>query len=193
MADEKKKKPEIKIDADMNALGLGGILGAIDKLAKLADDLKDAGGELKREGEVDLSNIKEGLKATYGFNIKTAAGSSSSATSSESFKPFTKPAAKSSAKPAAAQPTSPPPIPKELEPEIDMFTEGDTLKIYVQMPGVEESEIKLELNGDLLDIIGKGTRQTYRKELMLEAKIVPASLTQSYKNGILELTLAIQQ
>ena len=54
--------------------GLGGLFKGVEKLIDLAAELKDAGGALKQEGEVDLSHLRKGMKAVYGFSVKTMDG-----------------------------------------------------------------------------------------------------------------------
>ncbi len=77
MAKEKKKKKEdegLDIDLGVGKLSLGGLFKGIEKLVDLAAEVKEAGGEIKKEGEVDLSHLKEGMKGVFGFSIKTATG-----------------------------------------------------------------------------------------------------------------------
>ncbi|MDO8436535.1 MAG: Hsp20/alpha crystallin family protein, partial [bacterium] len=63
----KKAKKEEGLDFDF---GIGGLFKGIEKLVDLAANLKEAGGEIKKEGEIDLSHLKEGMKGVFGFSIK---------------------------------------------------------------------------------------------------------------------------
>jgi len=54
--------------------GIGGLFKGIEKLVDLAANLKEAGSEIKKESEIDLSHLKEGMKGVFGFSIKTAVG-----------------------------------------------------------------------------------------------------------------------
>ena len=55
-------------------LGLGGLFKGIENLIDLAAKLKESGGQISKEGEVDLSHLKEGMKGVFGFSVKTAVG-----------------------------------------------------------------------------------------------------------------------
>ena len=56
MSDKKKKDGGINID-----LGLGGLFNGIEKLVDLAGKLQDAGGEINKEGSIDLDGLKKGI------------------------------------------------------------------------------------------------------------------------------------
>ncbi|MBU4361728.1 Hsp20/alpha crystallin family protein, partial [bacterium] len=71
MANKNKNEKDEDLGIDF---GLGGLFKGIEKLIDLAADLKEAGGEIKKEGEIDLSNLKKGMKGVYGFSIKTMTG-----------------------------------------------------------------------------------------------------------------------
>lgn len=42
------------------------------------------------------------------------------------------------------------------EPIIDVFDEGDYLMVIVELSGVEESDIHLEIKGDILNLKAEG-------------------------------------
>ncbi|MCJ7778562.1 MAG: hypothetical protein MUP16_09640, partial [Sedimentisphaerales bacterium] len=80
MAKEKTKRHKENEGSDIDfgigklSLGLGGLLNGIGNLIDLAAKLKEAGGEINKEGEIDLSNLKKGMKGVFGFSVKTAVG-----------------------------------------------------------------------------------------------------------------------
>ena len=76
MAKEQKKKEDEDLDIDfgIGKLSLGGLFKGIEKLVDLAGELKEAGGEVKKEGEIDLSHLKKGMKGVFGFSVKSAVG-----------------------------------------------------------------------------------------------------------------------
>jgi HSP20 family protein len=170
---EKKEDEDLDIDFGIGKLSLGGLFKGIEKLVDLAADLKDAGGEIKKEGEIDLSHLKEGMKGVFGFSIKTAVGG----------KPIVEPFGNIKKNPKG------PTIAEEREPMIDIFDEKEEVRIYAEMPGVNEEDIKADLRGDILDISARSGDRKYHKEVLLPTKVKIETLTSRYKNGILEIRI----
>ncbi|MDW8466304.1 MAG: Hsp20/alpha crystallin family protein [Chloroherpetonaceae bacterium] len=80
-------------------------------------------------------------------------------------------------------------MPKTIEPDTDLFVEATAIKIYVQLPGVQEKDIRLVLRGDILELEAKGTRQHFYKEILLPKPVQPSSLEKHLRNGVLEISL----
>ena len=169
MAREKKKKEEgIGFD-----FGIGGLFKGIEKLVDLAAELKEAGGEIKKEGEIDLSHLKEGMKGVFGFSIKTAVGG----------RPIVEPFGNIKKTPKG------PKVEEEREPITDVFDEKEEIKVYAEMPGIDEEAITVDLKGDILEVKAVSKDRKYHKEILLPAKVKPETLEKSYKNGILEISI----
>ena len=166
----KKAKKEEGMDFDF---GIGGLFKGIEKLVDLAANLKEAGGEIKREGEIDLSHLKEGMKGVFGFSIKTAVGG----------KPIVEPFGNIKKTPKG------PKVEEEREPITDVFDEKDEIRVYAEMPGVSQEDIKLDLKEDILDISVQSGDRKYHKEILLPVKVKAENLTSFYKNGILEIKI----
>jgi len=133
--------------------------------------LKDAGGEINKEGEIDLSNLKKGMKGVFGFSVKTAVGG----------KPVVESFGNVKKTPQG------PKVEEEREPITDVFDEDQEIRIYAEMPGVNEADIKLDLKEDILDISAQTGDRKYHKEILLPSKVQPDTLVSSYANGILEI------
>jgi HSP20 family protein len=80
-------------------------------------------------------------------------------------------------------------VAEEREPVVDTFDEGDHVLVVAELPGVEESQVKVELKGDVLLISAKGENRKYRKELLLSETFKASALSHSFQNGILEVKL----
>ncbi len=174
MAKKKKKEEEgLDINFGIGKLSLGGLFKGIEKLVDLAADLKEAGGEIKKEGEIDLSHLKEGMKGVFGFSVKTMTGGKTVV------EPF------GNIKKTPKGPT----VEEVREPITDVFDEGEEIRVYAEMPGVNQEDIKVDLKGDILDISAQSGDRKYHKEVLLPAKVKSEALTSSYKNGILEIKI----
>jgi len=142
-------------------------------LVDIAQELKEAGGEIKKEGEIDLGNLKKGMKGVFGFSVKSAVGG----------KPVVEPFGNIKRTPKG------PTIEKEREPITDIFDEEDEVIVMAEMPGINADDIKLDLKEDILDISAQNKDRKYHKEVLLPAKIKAETLRSSYKNGILEIKM----
>jgi HSP20 family protein len=172
MVEEKKKKKEEGLDIDfgIGKLSLGGLFKGIEKLIDLAAELKET-EEIKKEGEIDLSRLKEGMKGVYGFSIKTVVGG----------KPVVETFGNIKKTPEG------PVVEEEREPLTDVFDEKDEVVIIAEIPGVSEDGISLDLKGDILGISAVGKNRKYHKEVLLPVQVKKETLSYSYKNGILEV------
>jgi len=167
-----KEQSEPDLGLGALGLGLGGLLGGLGKLVDLATKLDEA-GEVRKEGEFDLSQIKEGMKGVFGVTIRTATGGKPVVQSFGNIKRTPKG----------------PKVEAEREPITDVFDEASEVKVYAEMPGVNETDIKLDLKGDILDITAGSNERKYHKEVLLPTAVKAETLTSSYKNGILEVKI----
>lgn len=78
------------------------------------------------------------------------------------------------------------PLKKQRELMLDVFDEGDYIKVIAELPGVAEEDIRTEVKGNLLTISAKGISREYYKELTLPCPI-KGEPDSSYKNGVLQL------
>lgn len=170
---KKEEKEGLDIDFGIGKLSLGGLFKGIEKLIDLAAELREAGGEIKKEGEIDLSHLKGGMKGVYGFSIKTAVGGKPVVETFGNIK-------KTSEGPV---------VEEEREPLTDVFDEKSEIVIIAEIPGVHEEGITLDLKGDILEISAAGKNRQYRKEVLLPVQVKKETLSYIYKNGILEIKI----
>lgn len=72
------------------------------------------------------------------------------------------------------------------EPLTDVFEDGDTIKLYVELPGVEKTDIKLDVSPSHAEIRAKN----FHKVIDLPAvEIEVSKATTNYKNGVLEVLI----
>lgn len=175
MKKEKKQteKEDKNFNFDLGQFGLGSLFAGIENLVNLADKLKNAGGEINKEGKIDLSHIKEGMSGIFGVSIRTVMGG----------KPVVEQFGNIKKTPKG------PVVEEEREPITDVFNEKTEIRIYAEMPGVNEEEIKIELKGDVLNIYAQNKSKKYRKEILLPEKVKNDTLTSNYKNGVLSINI----
>jgi len=81
--------------------------------------------------------------------------------------------------------------PEEVEvrkPLVDIFYENGEIKVIAEMPGVEEKDIKINVEGKKLDLSADTPRWKYHKEIELDY-LVEDEFKTSWRNGILEVIL----
>ena len=153
-----------------------GLVGLINDLAELAE-----------KSETYQKRIKLGDKGVIDFHVSTRPLKKSSMTKqNDSFK-ISKPE-------KGFSPTRTQMLPatgsiKEREPIVDVFEEGDHITVMAELLGVNEDEIKLEIENDILAInTGTSTRK-YCKKIELPSPVEKDAVESSYKNGILKVKL----
>jgi HSP20 family protein len=169
---EKDNNKEKKDEASFDIFGLGGLFKGIEKLVDLAGKLEE-NGAIKKEGEINFDHLKQGMKGVYGFTINTAGGGSPKVETFGNIK----------------KTPEGPKVDEEREPITDIFDEKDEIVVIAEMPGIEPSDIKIELKDDMLEISAAGKSRTYRKELLLPVKASNQNLSHKFTNGILEIRI----
>lgn len=175
MTDPLRREASKKANADF---GAGGVFKGIADLLDAVGKLAEKGEEFRREGEI---NIGSQAKGVYGVTIKTAVGG----------QPVVSPFGNIKKTPKG------PVVSEEREPIVDIFDEGQEVRIIVEVPGVTEESIKAEIKGDVLTLEAKdadpstklGTGRKYYKEIVLPKDIDHNTLKSKYKNGVLEIKI----
>ena len=85
----------------------------------------------RRNRLLPRATLKKGMKGVFGFSIKTAGGG----------KPIVEPFGNIKKTPKG------PTVEEEREPITDVFDEKDEIRVYAEMPGVNQEDIKLDIKG----------------------------------------------
>lgn len=169
---EPRQGREAKVEFDFGLGGLfGGLFKGIEKLVDLAERAEKAGGELRKEGEIRGGSKERPLRGIYGFTVRTDLGRGKSRI--ETFGNIKKT-------------KQGPRVMETREPLVDVFDEGDEIRVIAELPGIQETDIKLGLKGDILNLETSGERK-YAKEILLPAKVDFESRKTNFKNGIMEV------
>lgn len=153
--------------------GLGGLFKGIGNVIDLLSELAEKGEELRQTKEFTGTGALKDLKGIYGFSVKVGLGGEPTIQSFGNIRE-----------------TEKGPVVEEVrEPLVDVFDEEQTVQIVAEMPGVEEKDVVVEIKDDILTVAAETGMKKYSKEVLLPAKVQPAPLSKSYRNGILEITL----
>jgi len=165
---KRKKGSGSTIDIGLN---FGGLFKGLNDLIETVSDLAevDQAGEIKREGNIKAGDTMEGV---YGFTIRTDIGGR------PTVKPFGNVRRTHDGQGVE--------VAKAREPLVDTFDETTEFLIVAELPGVGEAEIQVTVQDDILTLETTGNRH-YAKEVLLPKNVNPATIQQTYRNGILEL------
>jgi HSP20 family protein len=156
---------------------LGGFLGGLTTLIEKLGEPAEKGQELH---EAKQFGDAGGIQGVYGFTIKTGIGGDRSG--GVKVEPF--------GNVRKDQRTGQATVQEVMEPPVDVFDEPDHLLVVAELPGVGQEDIHLELNDDILTITAERKQKKYRKEVLLPASFTADAMTQTCRNGILEVKLA---
>ena len=69
-----------------------------------------------------------------------------------------------------------------------MIDGKNSIAVVIEIPGVEKSDIKIEIKESKL-VVSTTSSKNYYKEIPLESKIISNSARAKYNNGILEIII----
>ncbi|MCE2506654.1 MAG: Hsp20/alpha crystallin family protein [Nitrosopumilaceae archaeon] len=75
--------------------------------------------------------------------------------------------------------------------DVSVNEKENTLKLVSEMPGIEKSDIKLNVSDKLVLISAEHGERKYEKKVPLPSKVDETSAKAKYTNGILQLTLSL--
>jgi len=169
---EKEKKEEEKRAGIDFGVGLGGIFEGVTNLINSVSKIAEEGkGVVEKAGEI--KGLGDKAKGVYGFTIRTLAGGESKVEPFGNIKKTPKG----------------PVVEEEREPIVDVFDEEDHILVVVELPGIEEENIKVEIEDDILNISAEKGERKYRKEVLLPSTVESEPISSTDKNGVLEIKL----
>ena len=166
---EGKGKGEATLDFGMGGLfkGLGGFMDLLSEMMEAGES-----SEVTRTGEFKVKGLGDKAQGIYGVTVRTGIGGIPRV---ERF--------------GNVRATEEGPVVAEVrEPLVDLFDEDQEIVIVVELPGVSEEELQVEVQEDILSLETTGQHK-YAKEILLPQTVDSASLQRTFRNGILELRL----
>ena len=82
-----------------------------------------------------------------------------------------------------------PEVKEEREPLVDVVETNSEIRVVVELPGVEKTDIKLHGTEESLEISVDTPQYKYYKEVTLPVKVRVKEAKSSYKNGVLEVII----
>lgn len=164
---DKEEREGVSMD-----LGFGGVFKGIGSFIDLLSGMLEEGlSEVSRTGEMKFKGADR-LRGVYGFTVRTGIGGIPRV---ERF--------------GNIRETEEGPVVTEArEPLVDVFDEGKVIVVVAELPGVVEEKIQVEVKDDVLSLSATGERE-YAKEILLPTVVNSATMSKSYKNGVLEIRL----
>lgn len=75
-------------------------------------------------------------------------------------------------------------------PTPDIFDEPDCVLVVVEVPGISQEDVRLELHEDIVILGAERGETKYRKEIFLPAAFSVDKMSYACNNGILEIRFA---
>ena len=170
MAGRKVKEEGIQLD-----FGFGGLFQGISNVFDLVSKMNEEGKEeYTRTGEI--KGLGDRTRGVYGFSLKMGLGGKPVIEQFGNIK-------------ATEQGTV---VTEVREPIVDVHDEEDRLVVVAELPGVEESDIRLRVKEDILDLAAESKDRKYSKEVLLPSAVDTKPMESSYRNGILEIKLRMR-
>jgi HSP20 family protein len=156
---------------------VGGFLGGLTNLIEKLGELAEKGEELN---ELKSFGHEGGIQGVYGFTIRSGLGGERGG--GVKVEPFGN--VRKDEKTGRAT------VREVTEPPVDVFEESDHVLVVAEMPGVGADDVHVELKEDILTIAAERGSKRYGKEVLLPSAFPAEAMTQTCRNGILEIKLA---
>ena len=71
---------------------------------------------------------------------------------------------------------------------IDVYEDDDVVRVVADLPGVEQSDIAAQCDGEYLTLSAASETRSYEERVALPTRVDPESGSGTYNNGVLEIT-----
>jgi len=161
---EKQEESMLSTGVDLGGVfkGIGNFLTTVTEMAEQGEQIR----EIK-----DIGGIK-GKRAIIGYNVRTIKGGKPSVSTFGNVR---------KTKLGSV-------VDEKRKPLVDVFDQGNELKIVAELPGVEEKDIRLSFDNNKLAISVNTQDRKYYKEVGLPSA-VKEKISKTYRNGVLEIKL----
>ncbi|MFC6871765.1 MULTISPECIES: Hsp20/alpha crystallin family protein [Halobellus] len=74
------------------------------------------------------------------------------------------------------------------ETHVDVYDEGETVRLVADLPGVDKDAIELQCDGEMLTISAAGDRREYDERIRLPVRVDEHTADASFNNGVLQVS-----
>jgi HSP20 family protein len=153
--------------------GVEGILGGLSGLLRTLGELAEKGEELKRSGSL---TDKQGREVNFRYGVRVRTLNEGRDVRVEPFGNLKR-----------DERTGEATFQEVREPVCDIFEEDDHVKLVLEMPGISESDVTLDVQGDVMTISAERNGKRYRKEVLLPAALECSKMSVACNNGLVEV------
>lgn len=166
---EEKEKGRISIDTGFGNLfkGIGNFIDLVADMAEKGEEFREQAKKFRGKGPL------KDIHGVYGFSVRTSLGG----------RPTVEPFGNVKSTPKG------PVVEETREPIVDVFEEDSEVQVVGEMPGVDDRDIEMGIEGDILNISADTEGRKYQKEILLPFEVDPEPVFRAYKNGIFEVRL----
>jgi HSP20 family protein len=75
------------------------------------------------------------------------------------------------------------------ETHVDVYDEGETLRLVADLPGVRKEAVELKCDGEVLTVTASGDRREYDERIRLPVRVDEHTADATFNNGVLQVTL----
>lgn len=159
---------------DDDNIGLGSIFRGLDKLINIVGDmLENEESEVDIKGALNDPEKSNKVTANYGVNIKIGGENFKGIKDINSFNKMKDSYNKE----------------KIIEPATDVFDEEERVLIVMELPGVSEEDIKIEVESNILKIKAEVNNNIYIKNVKLSFVPITESITSQLNNSIYSIII----
>lgn len=162
-----------------NNIGL--LFKGLSKFINIMEDMiENQKDEIDIKGVLNDSGKKDKIVGSYGVNIKLGADKQSSLDKINTFGNMRK---------SDITDNKVREVLNIIEPVTDIFDEDDKVTIVMELSGVCEEDIQLEIDDELIKVRAKGNGNNYSKNLKLKFKPVVTTVKAVLKNSIYSIVI----
>lgn len=152
------------------------ILSGLTDIAEKLNGISEKGETLSRKGEFTFPSKEGGVKAVYGFTLRTGLSGEDDRVRVEPFGNIRKDKATGEA------------VVQEIsEPLVDVFEDEDSTTLVAEMPGVGPEDISIDVREDILTIQAQRGEKKYRKEMLLRHPTSKERVKVVCNNGVVTI------